>query len=365
MRGRKLDPVPITGGIGVDSLVDEFFLSYNAGRLREACHIFADKMLEPDVTVGLTISGALTPTGLGYAVFVPLVEAGFVDWIVSTGANLYHDMHRSLGFSLYGIPPQVDDVALRRDGIIRIYDIVFDADVLYKTDDFVSEVLKSKEFQKRMSTAELHWRLGRYVREREKLLSGRKTRGGAGSYRSLLGAAYETGVPIYTSSPGDSSLGMGLASLRLQGFEVGFDPELDVNETAAIVYDAKRSGGKSGVLILGGGSPKNFALQTEPQIQEIYKLAEKGHDFFIQVTDARVDTGGLSGATSQEAVTWGKVDPEQLSDTVVCYTDSTIALPIMAAYALKKRQPRPLRRLYDRREEMLARLASDFSKGQG
>ena len=356
MHGRRLDPVPITGGIGVDTLVDEFFLSYNAGRLREACHIFADKMLDADVTVGLTISGALTPTGLGYAAFVPLVEAGFVDWIVSTGANIYHDMHRSLGFSLYGIPPQVDDVALRRDSIIRIYDIVFDAEVLFKTDDFVSEVLKSEEFQKRMSTAELHWRLGRYVREREKLL---KT-----SYRSLLGAAFEAGVPIYTSSPGDSSLGMGLASLRLQGFEVGFDPELDVNETAAIVYDAKRSGGKSGVLILGGGSPKNFALQTEPQIQEIYKLAEKGHDFFIQVTDARVDTGGLSGATSQEAVTWGKIDPEQLPDTVVCYTDSTIALPIMAAYALTKRQPRPLRRLYDRRGQMLSRLASDFSRTQ-
>jgi len=356
MHGRRLDPVPITSGIGVDTLVDEFFLSYNAGRLREACHIFADKMLDADVTVGLTVSGALTPTGLGYAAFVPLVEAGFVDWIVSTGANVYHDMHRSLGFSLYGIPPQVDDVALRRDGIIRIYDIVFDAEVLFKTDDFVSEVLKSDEFQKRMSTAELHWRLGRYVREREKLL---KT-----SYRSLLGAAYEAGVPIYTSSPGDSSLGMGLASLRLQGFKVGFDPELDVNETAAIVYDAKRSGGKSGVLILGGGSPKNFALQTEPQIQEIYKLAEKGHDFFIQVTDARVDTGGLSGATSQEAVTWGKIDPGQLPDTVVCYTDSTIALPIMAAYALKKRQPRALRRLYDRRGEMLSRLASDFSKTQ-
>jgi len=356
MHGRRLDPVPITSGIGVDTLVDEFFLSYNAGRLREACHIFADKMLDADVTVGLTVSGALTPTGLGYAAFVPLVEAGFVDWIVSTGANVYHDMHRSLGFSLYGIPPQVDDVALRRDGIIRIYDIVFDAEVLFKTDDFVSEVLKSDEFQKRMSTAELHWRLGRYVREREKLL---KT-----SYRSLLGAAYEAGVPIYTSSPGDSSLGMGLASLRPQGFEVGFDPELDVNETAAIVYDAKRSGGKSGVLILGGGSPKNFALQTEPKIQEIYKLAEKGHDFFIQVTDARVDTGGLSGATSQEAVTWGKIDPGQLPDTVVCYTDSTIALPIMAAYALKKRQPRALRRLYDRRGEMLSRLASDFSKTQ-
>jgi deoxyhypusine synthase len=356
MHGRKLDPRPITGGIGVDTLVDDFFLSYNAGRLRDACRIYADKMLDHDVTVGLTISGALTPTGLGYAAFVPLVEAGFVDWIVSTGANVYHDLHRSLGFALYGVSPNVDDVALRRDGIIRIYDIIFDADVLYKTDDFIAEVLKSKEFQRRMSTAELHWRLGRYVREREKLLGS--------TYRSLLGAAHEAGVPIYTSSPGDSSLGMGLASLRLQGYEVGFDPELDVNETAAIVYDAKRSGGRSGVLILGGGSPKNFALQTEPQIQEIYKLAEKGHDYFVQITDARVDTGGLSGATSQEAVTWGKVDPEQLPDTVVCYTDSTIALPIMTAYALTRRKPRPLRRLYDRRTEMLSRLSADFAKRQ-
>jgi deoxyhypusine synthase len=351
-RGRRLDPAPITGDIRIPSLVDDFFLSYNAGRLRDACRILADKMLEPDVTVGLTLAGALTPTGLGGAALVPLVQAGFVDWIVSTGANLYHDIHRSLGFELYGISPPVDDVALRREGIIRIYDIVFDADVLLKTDDFIAEVLRSPEFQKRMSTAELHWRLGRYVREREKRLGTR--------YRSLLGAASEAGVPVYTSSPGDSSLGMGMAGLRLQGYEVGFDPELDVNETAAIVYEAKRSGGRSGLVILGGGSPKNFALQTEPQIQEVYKLAEKGHDYFVQITDARPDTGGLSGATSQEAVTWGKVDPEQLPDTVVCYTDSTIALPIMTAYALSKRKPRRHRRLYDRREALVQRLASDF-----
>ncbi len=351
MRGRKLDPRPITGGLGVKEMVDDFFLAYNAARLYEACSIFTRKMLEPDVTVGLTISGALTPAGLGYAAFVPLVEAGFVDWIVSTGANLYHDIHRSLGFSLYGISPHVDDVALKRDRVIRIFDIVFDQDVLFKTDQFISEVLASREFQKRMGTAELHYNLGRYVREREKLLGC--------SYRSLLGAAFEAGVPIYTSSPGDSSLGMGLAALRLRGASVGFDPELDVNETASIVYDAKKSGGKSGVVILGGGSPKNFALQTEPQIQEIYGLEEKGHDYFIQITDARADTGGLSGATSQEAVTWGKVDPDRLPDTVVCYTDSTIALPIMTAYAMSARKPRPLKRLYDRRAEMLARLAKD------
>ena len=228
--------------------------------------------------------------------------------------------------------------------------------MLFKTDAFISEVLKAPEFQHRMSTAELHWRLGRYALEREKAL-------GAPS-RSLLGAAHLAGVPVYTSSPGDSGVGMNLAALRLQGHEVGFDPELDVNETAAIVYGAKRSGGKSGVVILGGGSPKNFALQTEPQIQEVYGLAERGHDYFVQVTDARPDTGGLSGATSQEAVTWGKVDPEQLPDTVVCYTDSTIALPILASYALGCRKPRPLKRLYDRRAELVERLRADFLRGK-
>ena len=352
MQGRPLAPRPVPGDVGVRSLVDDYFLAYNAARLREACRIYALKMLEPDVTVGLTISGALTPAGLGPAAFVPLVEAGFVDWIVSTGANLYHDLHRTLGFTLYGVSPQVDDLALRRDKVIRIYDIVFDQDVLFRTDAFISEVLKADEFQRRMSTAELHWRLGRYALEREKALGA--------SARSLLGAAHLAGVPIYTSSPGDSGVGMNLAALRLQGREVGFDPELDVNETAAIVYDAKKSGGKSGVVILGGGSPKNFALQTEPQIQEIYGLAERGHDYFVQMTDARPDTGGLSGATSQEAVTWGKVDPEQLPDTVVCYTDSTIALPIMASYALGARKPRKHRRLYDRRVEMVARLRADF-----
>lgn len=352
MYGRKLDPYPLEGDIPVTTLVDDFFFAYNAARLREACQIFAQKMLEPNVTVVLTLTGALTPTGMGYAVFVPLIEAGFVDWIISTGANLYHDVHRSLGFSLYQSTPYVDDVALREQGVIRIYDILFEADVLFETDAFFREVLKQPEFQKRMGTAELHYRLGRYVRERERVLGVK--------YRSLLGAAYEAGVPVYTSSPGDSGVGMNLAALRLQGYEVGFDPELDVNETAAIVYDAKKSGGKSAVLILGGGSPKNFALQTEPQIQEVLGLDERGHDYFIQITDARPDTGGLSGATPNEAVTWGKVDPEQLPDTVVCYTDSTIAAPILAAYALAKRQPRPLKRLYDRREALLEQLRRDY-----
>ena len=176
----------------------------------------------------------------------------------------------------------------------------------------------------------------------------------------MLTAAHEAGVPLYTSSPGDSTIGMNVAALALAGNKLKFDVEQDVNETTAIVHRAKKTGGKSAVIIFGGGSPKNFILQTEPQLQEIMGIAEKGHDYFVQITDARPDTGGLSGATPSEAMTWGKVDPEQLPDTIVCYTDSTIAIPIMAAYALEVAGPRPLKRLYDQREAMMRDLLEDY-----
>ncbi|MEI6043200.1 MAG: deoxyhypusine synthase [Chloroflexota bacterium] len=354
--GRKLDPRPITPGLTVSQLVDDHFFAYNAARLRESCQLLAQKVMQPDVTLGVTLSGALTPTGLGFSSLVPLVDGGYIDWIISTGANLYHDIHRSLGFELFQTSPFTDDLSLRENHVIRIYDILFDQEVLLKSDAFLREVMQAPEFQHRMGTAEMHNHLGRYVREREKVLGL--------EYRSLLGACYEAGVPVYTSSPGDSTIGMNIAALRLAGSDVGFDPEVDVNETTAIVYDAKERGGKSAVLIFGGGSPKNFILQTEPQIQEILGIPEKGHDYFIQVTDARVDTGGLSGATPSEAMTWGKVDPEQLPDSIVCYTDSTIAIPIMTAYLLEKVPPRPLKRLYDQRATLYEKLQKAAAQHQ-
>lgn len=355
--GRKIIPTPIAGTLTVQELVDRHFNAYNSGRLREACQIFANKVCQEDVTVGLTISGAMTPAGLGYATVVPLIEAGLVDWIISTGANLYHDIHYSLGMELFTIPPQVDDVQLRDDKIIRIYDIVFDQSVLLDSDAFLRKVMIAPEFQHKMGTSEMHYLLGKYVREAEDRI-------GSG-HRSILSAAYTHAVPIYTSSPGDSTLGMNVAALRLAGNKLEMDVERDVNESTAIVHDAKSRGKKSAVVIFGGGSPKNFALQTEPQMQEILNIPERGHDYFIQFTDARPDTGGLSGATPSEAVTWGKIDPDQLPDTVVCYTDSTIAWPIMTAYALSLGRKKPLKRLYDRREEIMANLYKAFQDNLG
>jgi deoxyhypusine synthase len=349
----RIEPQPIDDTLSITALVDRTFLAYNAARLREACQLFVRQMLDDDVTVGVSISGALTPAGLGIAAFIPLIEKGFIDWIVSTGANLYHDTHYAMGLSLHHGSPNVDDAVLRSEGVVRIYDIFFDYSVLLETDAFYRTVIASKEFQRPMGTAEFHHLLGKYVRERERALDL--------SRRSLVSVAYECGVPIYTSSPGDSSIGMNVAAMALVDNRLAFDPSRDVNETAAIVFDAKQRGGRSGVIIFGGGSPKNFILQTEPQIQEVLGIAEKGHDFFVQFTDARPDTGGLSGATPAEAVSWGKVDPEALPNTIVCYLDSTVALPILTAYALANHASRPLKRLYDRRDEMMAELVRRYA----
>jgi deoxyhypusine synthase len=356
LKGRLIIPKPIKKNIGVVELVDTYFQAYNAARLKESCHLFVRKMLADDVTVGMSLTGALTPAGLGGSCIVPLMKAGFVDWIVSTGANLYHDTHFAIGRKLHQGTPFVDDRELRRDGVIRIHDVLFDYDVLLSTDAFYRKIIMQPEFQKTMGTAEFHHIVGKYVSQREKVLKIQNS--------SVLAAAYRYGVPIYTSSPGDSSIGMNVAEQQLAGNRLNFDPVADVNETAAIVLEAKRSGGKSGLLIFGGGSPKNFVLQTEPQIQEVLGIKEKGHDYFVQITDARPDTGGLSGATPSEAVSWGKIDPNQLPDTVVTYLDSTVAMPLLTSYALARRKPRALKRLIDRRGTSLALLKKEYHKAR-
>ena len=367
LQGRRIDPAPITKNTTITELVDEAFIAYNGARLREACQLFTRKMLEPEVTVGLSLTGALTPAGLGISALIPLIKAGFIDWIISTGANLYHDTHFGIGLKMHQGRVDISDVVLREEEVVRIYDIFFDYSVLLDTDAFFRKIIEGKEFQKPMSTAEFHYLCGRYVHERERKLGLKE--------KSLLAVAYEYGVPIYTSSPGDSSIGMNVAAKALQGNKLAFDPSLDVNETAAIVLSAKRGGpkgkgrskpkpGLSACFILGGGSPKNFLLQTEPQIQEVLGIDERGHDYFLQVTDARPDTGGLSGATPGEAVSWGKVDPDRLPDAVVCYVDSTVALPIITAYALATHEPREPKRLYDQRQASMDLLLAEYKKSK-
>jgi deoxyhypusine synthase len=356
----RIDPPAVRSNVSAADLLDQAFLSYNAGRMREGCQLFAQRMLAENCTVGLALSGALTPAGLGMSCLVPLIEAGFIDWIISTGANLYHDTHYALGMDLYQAGPNLPDLELRENQVIRIYDIVFDYENLLGTDSFYRTLCRGEAFQHTFGTAEFHHLVGKYLAERE------QQTGQHG--KSLMASAYRCGVPVFTSSPGDSSIGMNLAALALEGNQLRIDPLRDVNQSAAIVWDAKAGGGSSGVFILGGGSPKNFLLQTEPQIQEVLGLSEAGHDYFLQFTDARPDTGGLSGATPSEAMTWGKVDPEKLPGTVTCYVDATVALPLLTAYALTRHEPRTLKRIMDRLPDLTRRLETEYAathRGRG
>lgn len=353
LSGRRILPPGLTGKETTAEMVEKTFLAYNGGRFREAAQLFVQKVLEPQVTVGVSLSGALTPAGLGASCLVPLVEAGFVDWIISTGAILYHDLHFAFNCKLVSGDYRYDDGMLHEVGVVRIYDVLLSLkECLIETDHRLRDILLEPEFDGTMSTAELHHRLGRYAAEAEEA---------AGlPHVSLLAAAYRNEVPIYTSSPGDSTIGLELARNRMAGSRLQIDPVRDVNETGAIFTWSKFEGRRSAAVMFGGGSPKNFLLQTAPHVNDILDITIEGQDYFIQFTDARPDTGGLSGATPQEAVSWGKVAPDLVPDSVVCYVDTTIAMPLLTSYALSRHAPREPKRLYSRRDELLAALKQRF-----
>ena len=333
------------GSADIRTLIDGGFQAFNAGRLSEACHIFTDKMLAPanDTTIGLTVAGALTPAGLGGCV-IELMDRGMVDFVISTGANLYHDLHYALNFTLHRGSPFLDDVELYEQGIIRIYDVLFPATVLLETDAYIRDFLVRSGMNGPVATSEFHYRLGKDLLDLHP---------GCEEY-SVVARAALAGVPIYTSSPGDSSIGMNIAYHELMnGGTLMIDPNKDVNEICAIILAGKQNG----CVILGGGSPKNFYLQGQPTLWEVYGIPKGGNDYFIQITTDQVVWGGLSGATPAEAVSWGKVNPGVLPDTVVAYCDSTIAFPLFCEYAVGSEHNRRNRKeLVHRRDELVGDL---------
>ena len=336
------------GSHAIRTLIEEGFQAFNAGRLSEAAQIFADKMLAPenDTTIGLTIAGAMTPAGLGGCV-IELMDRGLVDFIISTGANLYHDLHYALNFTLRRGSPFVNDVELYEDGVIRIYDVLFPATVLLETDAYIRDFIVRSGLNQPIATSEFHYLLGLDL----------MTRYPGCDEHSVVARAAQDGVPIYTSSPGDSSIGMNIAYHELMnGSRFMIDPNKDVNEVCAIVM----AGTRNGCVILGGGSPKNFYLQAQPTLWEVYGIPKGGNEYFIQITTDSVVWGGLSGATPAEAVSWGKVNPGVLPDTVVAYCDSTIAFPLFCEYAVGSKNGRRKRKeLIHKRDALVATLARD------
>jgi deoxyhypusine synthase len=348
LSGRTIEPVKLHPKMSVEELVECYRgMGYNARRLAESCETF-QKMISEDTTVCLTLSGAMTPVGMS-GILMALMEAGFVDWMASTGANLYHDIHRAFDLPMVQGRADADDNELGRAGIARIYDVfIHDDRTLLATDRIVRDVFEKRSLRAPFSTAALHHALGEEIWKRA-----------PHPEKSMLAAAARLDIPIYVPAHADSSLSMNLALNYIKGLPAEPTPSLDILESAAIVA----SGRKNGALEVGGGTPKNFFMQTQPMLWQILGQNKGGHDFFIQLTDARPDTGGLSGATPSEAKSWGKLK-DAVRNNVVVYGDATISLPVVAAWALTRCRPRPQKRLYAKREELTARIVERFKRNE-
>ena len=346
MKLPRVTPKPLDAA-SMEALVDHmgFSNSFNARRLHEACLLYG-KMIEEDATICLTLAGAFTPTGLGMTVNI-LMEKGLVDFIVSTGANLYHDIHFALDLPVYRGDFRINDSELLQRGLVRIYDIFVPMETLLETDRFIRGAVKDLG-DTVISSSQLHHFLG------EKLLEA-----AAHPERSILAKAASLDVPVYTPSPGDSSIGLNLAAEKLSDNGVILDPDLDVIEASSIVYSSLRNG----VVILGGGAPKNFYMQTQPFLSQILSIRKGGHDYFIQITVDAPHWGGLSGATHNEAVSWGKMKPEEVGNGVTVYCDFTLAAPILFSYA-SLRYERPLKRLYAERDRLVEKLKEKVKTGK-
>lgn len=334
MSGQLVEPLQLAGCENVADLIDRVYArsGFNGRALAEAARLYSH-MLSENTTVGLTIAGAMTPIGMG-GIIIELIEKGFVDFIIATGANLYHDLHRAFDQPMVQGSPDVDDNELADLGIARIYDVfIEDDETLTATDQVILDALDKFDHDRPFSTADLHYHLGETV-----------GRDAPHPEKSLLAAAAALDLPVYTPSPADSSIGMNLIVPNLFGKPVRIDPVRDVIETTAIVRAAE----KNGVVEIGGGSPKNFYLQTQPTLHQVLRdESSGGHDYFIQLTVDAPHWGGLSGATPQEARSWGKIKDAQKNNVVV-YSCASLTFPLLAQYVLIRNRPRPPKRLYPR-----------------
>ncbi|MFQ5589611.1 MAG: deoxyhypusine synthase [Phycisphaerae bacterium] len=342
LSGLMIEPLMLEGNESVADLIDGVFArsGFNARRLAAGARLFV-AMLEADATVAVTLAGAMTPIGMS-GVIISLIERGFVDFIISTGANLYHDLHRPFEFPMVQGSTDVDDNTLADEGVARIYDVfIAEDDTLVATDTVILDSVRQLNGAQPFSTATLHHTLGKLIWEKARYPE-----------KSMLAVAAKHDVPIYTSSPGDSSIGMNLIVPQMFDGPVNLNPMLDVIETAAIVRDAD----KNGVIEVGGGSPKNFYMQTQPTLHQILLDKSKGgHDYFLQLTTDSPQWGGLSGATPAEARSWGKLK-DAYRNNIVVYSCASITFPMIAQYALVRAKPRRQRRLYSRLDEMVQSL---------
>jgi deoxyhypusine synthase len=342
--GKDIPHIKLDPKMTIEDLVEVFSRSgFNGRQLGEAAKLYA-KMIKENATICLTVSGAMTPVGFG-GIIKSLIERGFVDWIITTGANVYHEDHFAWGLPVKQGHYDVDDMKLYENEIVRIRDVYIKFyETLEAQDQIIQKMFGSDFPDKPFTTAEFCNLMGKLSKEKSKHPE-----------KSFVATAYDYDVPVYISAIKDSSLALNLAVQRLQGKIYSLDFVREIIEQAAILFNSK----KSGIVEIGGGVPKNTAQQTGPLLDQILRRNDGGQDYIIQITDARPDTGGLSGATLQEGKSWGKVQDAH-DGVVTVYADATIAFPILALYVLSNQKARKPKRLYKKLDQFYQNLSNDY-----
>jgi deoxyhypusine synthase len=358
-RSRNVHPVGITGKEAPAEILATAFSAY-VGRQERTAFELMRRSSQDDCATFMTMSGAMTPAGLHQSCLIPLIERGLVDCLTTTGANLYHDAHRIIGHRIREIDPNAGDLQYRLARIIRIYDLGFWEETLLETDKLFSALLLKPEYQKRMTTTELHYMLGGDLAQIEEALGIQSP--------SLLSTCWRYGVPIFVGAVQDGSIFLNIVKLkRLYGdkFKLEIDVNDDVFEMGAMQHHCfgtlKK---KMAIWILGGGVPKNYTLQGEPLLDQILGVPTHGFDFDVQFCVDPVDNGALSSCPAGEGHTWGKVSAESVQyGSMYVHCDVTAVFPWLT-YALLSdaRVHRKPRRLYDARTQAVANLQREVDK---
>lgn len=313
LTSRRVVPfIPRTTTVG-EYLRSAKMLSYQARNLGIALEIWMEMLRTRRNAIFFSLAGAMTAAGMRKTVAY-LLENRFIDCLVSTGANLFHDVYETLGIPHYQTHPGIGDQILLRHRLDRVYDTLADEIEFRKIDRMTAEFSKeiAKEYPSGLCTREFFYRLGQFLEPLKK-------------EDGIITTAYRAKIPIYCPALGDSSFGIGMSVLcDGQETQLKFDMIKDVYETAQIAGSGKHSS----VIIVGGGVPKNFIQQVEVTADYL-GLSVSGHSFAIQITTDAPHWGGLSGATFEEAESWGKI--RERAHRVTVYCDATIALTLLAA----------------------------------
>jgi len=321
-------PNKLLKGMTIDALLNFMgTTSFEARNVFHGAKLFKT-MIDENDSIWLGIAGAGIAGGMGGMV-ISLLEAGFIDVICSTGAQVYHDLHFAFDLPVKAISPHWDDNLLKQHGDTRIYDIgIREKETLEAQDEIIRQFVKSAYEQLSshpLASWELNYALGKWVKEKAKFPE-----------RSFVVKAAEMGVPIFWDSQSNHSIAMNLIRTNRQGFPIQLSPQKDIFDSAAIVF----SSGGTGFIELGGGGPKNFIQQTGPTISQILSIDFAGADRGLQISTAVEREGSLSSCTFGEAVTWGKYRTDDPGKLVQIWGEYSMVFPLLAAYAIELCPPR-------------------------